>query len=131
MTPAPDDADIKFLARELNATASALESLLTGLNEVKLALNTLKTRSETGSEEIRLLSRMLRDGDGSAPSVMTRLALVEAGLHDNKSVLKEWKDAHEKRAETATIARWTVWAAVIGGIISLVGAAIVVLKHAG
>jgi len=59
---------------------------------------------------------------------MTRLAVAEAALADTKAQLKEWKDNHAKREETATLARWTVWAAVIGGIISFIGAVIVLVK---
>jgi len=114
-----------MLARDLQATARLLESLLEGLNEIKLTVNTIKTRSEASNEEIKLLSKMLRDGDGSAPSVMTRLALVEAGLKE----WREWRERGDKRSDTASLGRWTIWASVVGGIISLIGAAIVLVKH--
>ncbi len=129
-TPAPsphDDegSDVSMLARDLQAVARTLESFLEGLNEIKLTVNTIKTRSEASNDEIKLLSKMLRDGDGSAPSVMTRLALAEAGLKE----WREWRERWDKRADTATIGRWTVWASVVGGIISFIGAVVVLVKH--
>jgi len=53
-TPSPDEhgSDIRLLERALHATADTLEVLLEGLNEIKLTVNTIKTRAETSGDEI-------------------------------------------------------------------------------
>lgn len=132
MTPDPsgyDDgrADHKLLLREIQQAAAAIESLLSEVNSVQLSVNTLKTRAEANAEELRLLSKMLRDGDGTGNSVMTRLAIVERSIGEMRDGLTRADDVRARQGDTTALARWTVWASIIGGFISLVGAIVAVV----
>lgn len=132
MTPDPSGydegrADYKLLLREIQQTAAAIESLLSEVNGVQLSVNTLKTRAEANAEELRLLSKMLRDGDGTGNSVMTRLAIVERSVTETREALARADDVRARQGDTTTLSKWTVWASIISGFISLVGAIVAVL----
>jgi chromosome segregation ATPase len=121
------DYSVAALSRELGSVASAIETMLEELRGVQLSVNTLKTRAEASTEELKLLSKILRDGDGSGNSVMTRLALAERLLEEVRGDLDKKDDAEDRHADTRVLARWTVWAGIISGVIGFVASVLAVV----
>lgn len=82
MTSSRSNKDIsEDLAKSLQATTSIVQILLKELRENAIAMATLKEKLDGIEENVKYLSSVVRDGNGSKP-IITRLALVEQELQD-------------------------------------------------
>lgn len=72
--------------KDLEATAEQVQQLLTEIRDSKIDLATIKVEFKFVVDNVKQLSAIIKDGkDGS---ILTRLAVVEAGLADVKEELK-------------------------------------------
>jgi len=74
--------------KDLEATAEQVQQLLTEIRDSKIDLATIKAEFRFVVENVKLLSAIIKDGENG--SIMTRLAVVEAGLADIKEELKRY-----------------------------------------
>ncbi|MHA2426423.1 MAG: hypothetical protein ACXADB_00085 [Candidatus Hermodarchaeia archaeon] len=74
--------------KDLEATANQVQQLLTEIRDSKIDLATIKAEFKFVVDNVKQLSSLIKDGENG--SIMTRLAVVEAGLADIKEELREY-----------------------------------------
>jgi hypothetical protein len=100
------------LLKSLQSVTTLMNNLLGDIKEHATSLALVKAKLENLTENVEILSHVVRDGNGQG-SVMTRLALVEKSLEDieetfhelkeeNASTLKELKRHIEKEKTSIT-----------------------------
>lgn len=73
--------------KDLEATANQVQQLLTEIRDSKIDLATIKAEFTFVVNNVKQLSSIIKDGENG--SIMTRLAVIEVGLADIKTQLKD------------------------------------------
>ena len=69
------------LRDSIRTTASLIQNLMTEIKNNEVSTATLETRLEAIDQNVQMLTRIVRDGNGTK-SVITRLALIEDAVKD-------------------------------------------------
>ena len=90
--------------KDLEATADQVQQLLTEIRDSKIDLATIKAEFKFVVDNVKLLSSIIKDGENG--SILTRLAVVEAGLADVKKELDAYisKDTESGAALNTKVA---------------------------
>jgi len=83
-----EQAIIDEFIKDLELTADHVKELLIEIRNSKIDLATIKAEFRFVTENVKLLSVLIKDGENS--SIMTRLAVVEVELNSLKRELKEY-----------------------------------------
>lgn len=83
------------LASSLKSTTELVQSLLGEIRDNATAMAILREKLETLRENVSILTKIIRDGNGSK-SLITRMALVERYIEDFDEFLEEFKEEQEK-----------------------------------
>ena len=82
------------LVKSLQSATMLMQNLLSDIKDHSVALALVKAKLEALSENVELLSHVVRDGNGEG-SIVTRLALIEKSLEDLEEEFHEVKDTSE------------------------------------
>src|SRR4030067_2161703 len=85
-TTSAEQVIIDEFIKDLETTADQVQQLLTEIRDSKIDLATIKAEFRFVVDHFKLLSSIVKDGESS--SVLTRLAVIEAGLLDLKEEIK-------------------------------------------
>lgn len=100
MASLENDNLVEELLRSINSTTSLIQGFMNEMKGNATALATLETKLESLSENAKVISKIVRDDNGSQ-SILTRLALVEKDLNDLYDNYKEFKmHVYRKLEET-------------------------------
>jgi len=75
--------------KDLENTANQVQQLLTEIRDSKVDFATVRTELKFVVDNVKQLSHIVRDGDGSG-SVLTRLALIEQSLLEIREEVKDY-----------------------------------------
>lgn len=106
------------VTKALQATSILLNSLIDDVRDNTKETSSLRAELKSLAEIVRILSRMVRDGNGGH-SIITRLAVVEDTI-DKIQKAKEREDkSEEANARVSSSRRWDVISAILVALISL------------
>lgn len=91
---------VEELLRSIQSTTSLIQSLMTEIKGNEKALTTLEVKLESLTESAKILSKIVRDDNGSK-SILTRVALLENDLNDLYVNYKEFKAHVYKKLEAS------------------------------
>jgi hypothetical protein len=92
---------IEEFIKDLESTAEQVQKLLEDIRDSKIDFVAIKTELKFLVVNVKELSSIIRDGDGSG-SVLTRLALIERSIDDIKAYMS--KDSENDAALATRIA---------------------------
>lgn len=106
------------VTKALQATSILLNSLIDDVRDNTKETSSLRAELKALGEIVRILSRMVRDGNGGH-SIITRLAVAEDTI-DKIQKAKEREDkSEEANARVNSSRRWDVISAILVALISL------------
>lgn len=85
-----NEALVEELLKSIQSTTSLIQSLMAEIKGNEKALTTLEVKLESLTESAKILSKIVRDDNGSK-SILTRVALLENDLNDLYTNYKEFK----------------------------------------
>jgi predicted RNA-binding protein with EMAP domain len=148
---------MKEFIKELEATAEQVQQLLDDIHNSKIDFAEIKTELRFLVENVKELSKIIRDGNG-AGSILTRLALLEISVGEIKHyvekdaqsdieivtrvalieqrldalIVRGSESAKKKETEDTTdkAGRWKLYATVATGVFTLIGTLIALFMDA-
>jgi regulator of replication initiation timing len=93
-----NDALVEELLKSIQSTTSLIQSLMSEIKGNEKALTTLEVKLESLTESAKILSKIVRDDNGTK-SILTRVALLENDLNDLYANYKEFKAHVYKKLE--------------------------------
>lgn len=93
-----NDTLVEELLKSIQSTTSLIQGLMSEIKSNEKALTTLEVKLEGLTESAKILSKIVRDDNGSQ-SILTRVALLENDLADLNANYKEFKTHIYKKIE--------------------------------
>ena len=121
MTSSDTNELAEDLAKSLNAVTILTQSLLGEIRDNATSLAVLKEKFDTLSENLEVLSKIIRMGNGSR-SLLTRVALLEKSIEDIEEEITKVEDSVGKVEginKNISMNIWKIGAIVLPGIIAL------------
>lgn len=98
--------------------AHALDEAQSGIHGLMEKVAGLKTAVESLREDVRLISRILLEGNGHEP-MMARVSVLDREIREIKTWIEEQREMHQAYRREQIRGRWRLLTAAMPGLVTL------------
>ena len=128
MPPSKNDEFLAF-SKSLELTNDLVQKLLEDLHEGEISFAEIRTELKNLIISFQELSKNLKYSDSRVNDITVKMAVLENSIKLLELKCKEQEDKKKEFDQANTAGKWTVRAAMITGIVSLIVAAITSLHQ--